>query len=140
MEATEGRVKGAIRTLYPGYFALIMATGIISNGFYLLDIKAISNALLVVDSAAFVVLIPATIARAIMFPRLLWAELRSAAKGTVSIHRFRAGKDGTIALWLADGQNTAAPEIRLPLENVLVSSGFGMRADPFDQLRMHRIE
>lgn len=66
-------------------------------------------------------------------PRLLWAELRSAAKGTVSIHRFRAGKDGTTALWLADGQNTAAPEIRLPLENVLVSSGFGMRADPFDQ-------
>jgi tellurite resistance protein TehA-like permease len=75
MEATEGRLKGAIRTLYPGYFALIMATGIISNGFYLLDIKAISNALLVVDSAAFVVLIPATIARAIMFPRLLWADL-----------------------------------------------------------------
>lgn len=68
-------VKNAIRTLYPGYFALIMATGIISNGFYLLDIKPISNALLVFDSAAFVILVPMTIARAIMFPRSLWADM-----------------------------------------------------------------
>jgi len=75
METGEGRIRSAIRTLYPGYFALIMATGIISNGFYLLDIKPLSNALLVVDSAAFAVLIPATIARAAMFPRLLWADL-----------------------------------------------------------------
>lgn len=75
MESAGARVKHAIRTLYPGYFALIMATGIISNGFYLLDLKAISTALLVVDSAAFLILIPATVARAIMFPRLLWADL-----------------------------------------------------------------
>lgn len=75
MNTGEGRVKSAVRTLYPGYFALIMATGIISNGFYLLDLKVLSTALLVVDSTAFVILIPATIARAIMFPRLLWADL-----------------------------------------------------------------
>jgi len=68
-------VRNAIRTLYPGYFALIMATGIISNGFYLLDLKPLSTALLVVDSAAFLILIPATVARAVMFPRELWADL-----------------------------------------------------------------
>ncbi len=68
-------MKNAIRTLYPGYFALIMATGIISNGFFLLDIKSLSTALLVVDSAAFLVLIPMTVARGIMFPSRLWADL-----------------------------------------------------------------
>ncbi len=68
-------MRNAIRTLYPGYFALIMATGIISNGFYLLDIKLISNALLVVDTAAFLVLIPMTVARGFMFPRELWADM-----------------------------------------------------------------
>ncbi|HMT04250.1 MAG TPA: tellurite resistance/C4-dicarboxylate transporter family protein [Solirubrobacterales bacterium] len=68
-------LKNAIRTLYPGYFALIMATGIISNGFYLLDVKPISNALLVVDSAAFLVLIPMTFARVFMFPKQIWDDL-----------------------------------------------------------------
>jgi len=68
-------LRDGVRTLYPGYFALIMATGIISNGFYLLDIKPISNALLVVDSTAFLVLIPMTIARGILFPRQLWGDL-----------------------------------------------------------------
>lgn len=68
-------MRNAIRTLYPGYFALIMATGIISNGFYLLELKTLSTALLIVDSAAFLVLIPATVARAIMFPRQLWSDL-----------------------------------------------------------------
>ncbi len=75
MAAGEGRLRYLVRTLYPGYFALIMATGIISNGFYLLEMKALSTALLVVDSAAFLVLIPAMFARAIMYPKLLWADL-----------------------------------------------------------------
>ncbi len=68
-------MRNAIRTLYPGYFALIMATGIISNGFYLLEMKALSTALLVVDSAAFLVLVPATVARAALYPRELWDDL-----------------------------------------------------------------
>lgn len=70
-----GRLREAIRTLYPGYFALIMATGIVSNAFYLLGFKTLSTALLVVDATAFVVLVPATVARAILFPRELWADL-----------------------------------------------------------------
>lgn len=68
-------LREAVRTLYPGYFALIMATGIISNGFFLLGLRTISDALLVVDSLAFVVLIPMTVARAVLFPRELWADL-----------------------------------------------------------------
>lgn len=68
-------MKNAIRTLYPGYFALIMATGIISNGFFLLGIKSISTGLLIIDSAAFLILILMTSARAFMFPREMWEDL-----------------------------------------------------------------
>jgi murein DD-endopeptidase MepM/ murein hydrolase activator NlpD len=64
--------------------------------------------------------------------RVLWAELRTAAKGTISIHRFRP-RDGVEHFWLASGQATTPPAIRLPVEIVSISSGFGLRADPFDQ-------
>src|SRR3954471_7871439 len=65
--------------------------------------------------------------------RVLWAELRTEAKGTIAIHRFRAAKPAEDSFWLSTGQAAAAPEIRLPLASITVSSGFGMRADPFDQ-------
>ncbi len=65
--------------------------------------------------------------------KVLWAELRTAAKGTVAIHRFRTGKPVIERFYLSNGQVAAAPEIRLPLQTITVSSGFGLRADPFDQ-------
>ena len=64
--------------------------------------------------------------------RVLWAELRTKAKGTVAIHRFRT-HDKTERFWLANGQQATPPSMRLPLDIVSVSSGFGLRADPFDQ-------
>jgi murein DD-endopeptidase MepM/ murein hydrolase activator NlpD len=64
--------------------------------------------------------------------RVLWAELRTKAKGTVSIHRFRS-HDKAERFWLANGQQATPPSMRLPLEIISVSSGFGLRADPFDQ-------
>jgi murein DD-endopeptidase MepM/ murein hydrolase activator NlpD len=65
--------------------------------------------------------------------RVLWAELRTAAKGTVAIHRFRLGKSNAEPFWLATGQSTELTPVRLPLERISISSGFGMRADPLDQ-------
>jgi murein DD-endopeptidase MepM/ murein hydrolase activator NlpD len=65
--------------------------------------------------------------------RVLWAELRTAAKGTVAIHRFRAGKSDAEPFWLATGQSTEMTSVRLPLERISISSGFGLRADPVDQ-------
>ena len=65
--------------------------------------------------------------------RVLWAELQTQAKGKVSIHRFRPSRSSSERFWLSTGETAAAPAIRLPLETILVSSGFGMRADPFDQ-------
>jgi murein DD-endopeptidase MepM/ murein hydrolase activator NlpD len=64
--------------------------------------------------------------------RVLWAELVTAGRGTVAIHRFRT-HDRAERLWLANGQSTTSPLLRLPLDIVSISSGFGLRADPFDQ-------
>ena len=64
--------------------------------------------------------------------QVLWAELRTATKGTVAIHRFRT-RDKVEHFWLMNGQEATPPAMRLPLEAIAVSSGFGLRADPFDQ-------
>lgn len=50
--------------LDPGYFALVMATGIVSNAFYLQSQRAISNALFAVALAAYVWLWLLTLLRA----------------------------------------------------------------------------
>jgi murein DD-endopeptidase MepM/ murein hydrolase activator NlpD len=65
--------------------------------------------------------------------RVLWAELRTAARGTVAIHRFRPMKATADQFFLSTGQAATPTPIKLPLGAITVSSGFGMRADPFDQ-------
>ena len=65
--------------------------------------------------------------------RVLWLEVFTKARGPVAIHRFRP-PGGAERFWLANGEAATAPSMRLPLDAVTVSSGFGMRADPFDQL------
>ena len=64
----------------------------------------------------------------------LWAELQFAAKKTtVAIYRFRPLGASSDSFWLASGQSAAVPELRLPVSNYVVSSGFGLRVDPLDQ-------
>jgi murein DD-endopeptidase MepM/ murein hydrolase activator NlpD len=65
--------------------------------------------------------------------RVLWAELRTARKGIVGIYRFRAGNSKAESFWLANGQGADEAPVRLPLDRISISSGFGMRADPIDQ-------
>jgi murein DD-endopeptidase MepM/ murein hydrolase activator NlpD len=62
---------------------------------------------------------------------VLWMELRT-PKGVMAIHRFRT-RDNTERFWMASGQAATPPSFRLPLDTVSISSGFGLRADPFDQ-------
>jgi murein DD-endopeptidase MepM/ murein hydrolase activator NlpD len=64
--------------------------------------------------------------------RVLWAELRTQSKGILAIHRFRANKTDPETFFFANGQGTQAPQIHMPLASIAVSSGFGLRADPFD--------
>jgi tellurite resistance protein TehA-like permease len=51
------RVRTAVEGLTPGYFALVMASGIISVGMHLEGFEALSQVLLAVCAAAFVVLL-----------------------------------------------------------------------------------
>src|SRR4029077_14896116 len=64
--------------------------------------------------------------------RVLWAELRTKAKGTIALHRFRP-QGGAERLWLANGEAATPPSMRLPLDTMTVSSAYGLRADPLDK-------
>jgi murein DD-endopeptidase MepM/ murein hydrolase activator NlpD len=64
--------------------------------------------------------------------RVLWAELHTKAKGTTAIHLFRT-HDKVERYYFANGQAATPTSMRLPLGVISISSGFGLRADPFDQ-------
>jgi tellurite resistance protein TehA-like permease len=66
----DGRVAG----LYPGYFALVMASGIISNALAG-ESPALSDLLFLVSAVAYPWLAALTVARALRFPRAIWADL-----------------------------------------------------------------
>ncbi|MET1001933.1 MAG: tellurite resistance/C4-dicarboxylate transporter family protein [Acidimicrobiia bacterium] len=72
---------GLIATLFPGYFALVMATGIIAIGADQQEISWLADALYVIAAIAYVVLAVLVVARLVLFPRLLLADLTSHAKG-----------------------------------------------------------
>lgn len=65
--------------------------------------------------------------------RVMWAEL-VLPKRTVAVHRFRT-RDRIERLWFVNGLSATPPSLRLPLDTVSISSGFGLRADPFDKPR-----
>jgi tellurite resistance protein TehA-like permease len=64
-----GRLGNEIRRLYPGYFALVMATGIVSNAALYLGYRGVSQFLLAVNLAAFPALVATFVARAARFSR-----------------------------------------------------------------------
>ena len=69
-----------IETLYPGYFAMVMASGIVSTGLFS-PAPALSAALYAAGLLGFAVLLVAYALRAIRFPRLVLADLSSHARG-----------------------------------------------------------
>ena len=64
-----------IDVLSPGSFALVMATGIISNAFYFESPRALSHVLFAVNIASYCWLLTVTILRAVRVPRAIWADL-----------------------------------------------------------------
>ena len=64
-----------LHELYPGYFALVMATGIISNAFFFLDHDALSDVLFWITLAAFPVLFACFVVRVLVWPRAVWRDL-----------------------------------------------------------------
>src|SRR5262245_35851824 len=47
--------------------------------------------------------------------RVLWMEVRTKAKGTVAIYRYRS-RDRSEHFWLANGQPATPPSMRMPLD------------------------
>jgi tellurite resistance protein TehA-like permease len=69
------RLDAQVRGLYPGYFALVMATGIVSNAALYLGYRGLSDLLLAVNLAAFPLLVVMLLTRALRFGRDLWTDL-----------------------------------------------------------------
>lgn len=70
-----------ISTLFPGYFALTMATGIVAIAAAQQKLTWISNGLYAIAAAAYVVLVVLSLVRLVRYWRLLVADLTSHAKG-----------------------------------------------------------
>jgi tellurite resistance protein TehA-like permease len=74
-------ITTAARDLFPGYFAMVMATGAASVAAHLLGMRAVAALLLAVNVAAFATLWSLTLIRmALFFPRIV-ADLKDHARG-----------------------------------------------------------
>jgi tellurite resistance protein TehA-like permease len=76
-ERADGRAAAAVRDLHPGYFAYVMATGIISTGTFLLGPSWLSLALLAAACAGLLVLAAALAARLAFFRSSVAADIQA---------------------------------------------------------------
>ncbi len=70
-----------IATLFPGYFALVMATGIIAIAAKQQTINWLADVLYIVAAVAYAALTVLVVVRLVVYPRRLVADLTSHAKG-----------------------------------------------------------
>ena len=73
-------MRGEVAALHPGCFALVMATGIISNGLFLGGHRRWSDLLFGVMVLAWPGLVLLTLWRLLSFPRALWSDLTSPSR------------------------------------------------------------
>jgi len=73
--------RSAVATLFPGYFALVMATGIVAVAAHLQGLHLLADVLYVVTAASFVVLVALLAVRIARFPSLVLADATAHAKG-----------------------------------------------------------
>lgn len=74
-------IQSGLRDLYPGYFALVMATGIVSIAAFLLEITLVAWSLFWLNGIAYVILWLLFLARLVRYPRHLLADLTSHTRG-----------------------------------------------------------
>ncbi len=75
------RLRAGLADFFPGYFALVMATGIISIAAFLLEMKFLARLLLALNAAAYVILWLLTALRlALFFPKVI-SDLKSHGRG-----------------------------------------------------------
>jgi tellurite resistance protein TehA-like permease len=106
------RMARANAGMNPVYFAMVMATGIVSTALFFLGFKGASLLLLWINLAAYPVLIGATAYRAVQFREKLWADLVNpqtvftfftfvAGSAVLGVQLFLRGYETpALALWL----------------------------------------
>ncbi|HZO91081.1 MAG TPA: tellurite resistance/C4-dicarboxylate transporter family protein [Chthonomonadaceae bacterium] len=106
------RIERANAGMYPGYFALVMATGIVSTALFLEGVRVVSQLLLWINLAAYPVLIAATARRGVRYGAKLWADLSNpqtvftfftfvAASDVLGVQLFLRGyRAPALGLWL----------------------------------------
>ncbi len=67
--------------LHPAYFALVMATGIVSVACHMLGLERVAFALVPVSAASYVVLVVLNVLRAVRFPAAVLADLVDHQRG-----------------------------------------------------------
>lgn len=72
-------LRAQVSGLFPGYFALVMATGIISNTLYFENYLMLSNLLFTANVFAYAWLVLLTVIRVLRFRTALWADLTNPA-------------------------------------------------------------
>jgi tellurite resistance protein TehA-like permease len=105
--AASSRVRAAVQTLNPGYFALVMATGIISIAMRTHHAIVVSVALLWLTVIEYVILVLLTSWRAVAFRAALAADLADPRRA-FGLFTFVAGTDVLGARLAIDGHRGAA--------------------------------
>jgi tellurite resistance protein TehA-like permease len=75
------RIAHDVEHLFPAYFALVMATGIVSMALYLRGIPSLAWGLLGVNVVAYAVLVSLLVARLVRFPGRVLDDLRDHGRG-----------------------------------------------------------
>jgi tellurite resistance protein TehA-like permease len=75
------RAAAGVESMFPGYFALVMATGIVSIAAQLFGLSWIADALLLINIAAFAILSLLLLIRIAVYPRRVLDDLRDHARG-----------------------------------------------------------
>ena len=70
-----------VRGFFPGYFALVMATGIVSLAAHFCGLSGVARVLLGINVAAYAVIWAITLARLVVYPSAMRADLTQHAKG-----------------------------------------------------------
>lgn len=74
-------LEANVRTLFPGYFAMVMASGIIAIGAAQQDLRWLAEPLYAIAAVTFAVLAALLLGRLVVAPRLLAADITSHARG-----------------------------------------------------------
>ncbi|WP_020578177.1 tellurite resistance/C4-dicarboxylate transporter family protein [Actinopolymorpha alba] len=116
-----------MRTLHPSYFALVMATCIISVNLHQLGLLPLSLLLLWIAAASYVVLIVLSLWRLVSYPAVMAEDLRDPQRG-FGFFTFVAGTNVLGTRLLLDGHELAAIALLVLGGLAWIGLGYGVPA------------